>query len=92
MSAPGDCGGDSRVGGETAAGNGLVGAHRSGLVGVQSLPVERAGDEVLQLRLQVHLVGGESGRAMAAAQGQALRALLASVGKTEVRPGQELSP
>jgi hypothetical protein len=92
MSAPGDCVGGPRVGGETAAGNGQVGAHHSGPVGVRTLPVEPAGVEVLQLRLQVRLVGGESGWAMAAAQGQALRAILASVGKTEVRPGQELSP
>lgn len=84
--------GDSRVGGETAAENGQVGAHRSGRIGVRSLPVEPAGVDVLQLRLKVHLIGGESGRAMAAAQGKALRVLLASVGKTEVRPGQELSP
>ena len=92
MSAPGDCVGDSRVGSETAAGNGQVGAYRSSPTGIRSLPVEPADVDLLQLRLQVHLVGGESGRAMAAAQGQALRALLASVGKTEVRPGQELSP
>jgi hypothetical protein len=92
MSLPGNCGDDSRIGGETAGGKGQVGPHRSCQVGVRSQPVEPAGVDVLQLRLQVRLVGGESGRAMAAAQGQALRALLASVGKTEVRPGQELSP
>jgi hypothetical protein len=92
MSAPGDCVGDSRVGGETAGGKGQVGAHRSRRVGARSQPMDSAGLDVLQLRMRIRLVGGESGRALAAAQGQALRSLLASVGQTEVRPGQELSP
>jgi len=52
-------------------------------------PLRSQPEETLQLRLEIHLIGGSSGRAQAAAQGRALRAILASVGQTEVRPGQE---
>ena len=50
------------------------------------------GDRDLRVRLEVRLVGGEAGRALAAAQGRALSALLASVGEVEVEGGVEVSP
>ena len=46
----------------------------------------------LAVRCQIHLVSGEAGRALAAAQGRALAALLASVGEVEVGQGEEVSP
>ena len=46
----------------------------------------------LGVRCQVHLIGGQAGRALAAAQGRALAALLASLGKVEVGQGKEVSP
>jgi hypothetical protein len=46
----------------------------------------------LTIRCQVRLVGGEAGRALAAAQGKALAALLASLGDVEVGQGKEVSP
>ena len=46
----------------------------------------------LTVRWQVRLVGGEAGRAMAAAQGRALSALLASLAETEVGQGEEVLP
>jgi hypothetical protein len=42
--------------------------------------------------MEVRLVGGEAGRALAAAQGRALAALLASLGDVEVGQGKEVSP
>jgi hypothetical protein len=47
---------------------------------------------VLTIRCQVRLVGGEAGRALAATQGRALSALLASLGETEVGQDEEVSP
>ena len=49
-------------------------------------------DNALAVRFQVRLVGGEAGRALAATQGRALSALLASLGETEVGQGEEVSP
>jgi hypothetical protein len=46
----------------------------------------------LTVRLEVHLLAGEAGRALAAAQGCALSALLASVAEVEVGQGEEVSP
>jgi hypothetical protein len=46
----------------------------------------------LAVRCQVHLVSGEAGRALAAAQGRALAALLDSLGELEVGQGEEVSP
>lgn len=46
----------------------------------------------LTVHCRVRLVGGEAGRALAAAQGRALSALLASVGETEVGQGEEVLP
>ncbi|MHB2023767.1 MAG: hypothetical protein ACYCO3_10625 [Mycobacteriales bacterium] len=46
----------------------------------------------LHLRCQVRLVGGEAGRALAAAQGRALADLLASVVPVEVGRGEEDTP
>ncbi|MGH8994623.1 MAG: hypothetical protein ACRDYB_01045 [Acidimicrobiales bacterium] len=46
----------------------------------------------LAVRCQVRLIGGESGRALAAAQGRALLALLASVGEVEVGQDEEVLP
>ncbi len=46
----------------------------------------------LTVRCQVRLVGGEAGRALAAAQGKALSALLATLAETEVGQGEEVSP
>ena len=46
----------------------------------------------LGVRCQVHLVGGEGGRALAAAQGRALSALLATLAEVEVGQGEEVSP
>jgi hypothetical protein len=51
-----------------------------------------AGDLALAVRLEVRLVGGAAGRALAAAQGRALSALLASVAELEVGQGEEVSP
>ena len=50
------------------------------------------GGHPLTLRGQLRLVGGEAGRALAAAQGRALAALLASLGDVEVGQGEEVSP
>jgi hypothetical protein len=44
------------------------------------------------VRGQLRLVGGEAGRALAAAQGRALAALLASLGEVEVGQCEEVSP
>ena len=48
--------------------------------------------EALAIRCQVRLVGGEAGRPLAAAQGRAFSALLASIGEVEVEGGEEVSP
>ena len=50
------------------------------------------GEHPLTVRGRLHLVGGEAGRALAAAQGRALAALLASLGDVEVGQGKEISP
>jgi hypothetical protein len=46
----------------------------------------------LTFRMEVRLVRGEAGRALAAAQGRALSALLASLAETEVGQGEEVLP
>lgn len=46
----------------------------------------------LGVRYEVRLVDGEAGRALAAAQGKALAALLATLAETEVGQGEEVSP
>ena len=46
----------------------------------------------LTVHCQVRLVGGGAGRALAAAQGRALGALLASIGEVEVGQGKEVLP
>jgi len=46
----------------------------------------------LHLRCQVRLVGGETGRALAAAQGRALADLLACLAPVEVGQGEEDTP
>lgn len=46
----------------------------------------------LAVRCQIRLVGGEAGRALAAAQGRALADLLASLAETEVGQGEEVPP
>ena len=46
----------------------------------------------LGVRCQVHLISGQAGRALAAAQGGALAALLASLGDVEVGQDEEVSP
>jgi hypothetical protein len=46
----------------------------------------------LEVRLHVRLARGEAGRALAAAQGRALAALLASLADPEVGQGEEVSP
>jgi len=51
-----------------------------------------AGDRALAVRGTVNLVGGDAGRALAAAQGRALATLLASLGDVEVGQGKEVSP
>jgi len=50
------------------------------------------GEHPLTVRGQLRLVGGEAGRALAAAQGKALAALLAYLGDVEVGQGKEVSP
>ena len=57
-------------------------------------PVSEPGrrEHPLAARGQLRLVGGEAGRALAAAQGKALAALLASLGDVEVEEGEEVSP
>ncbi len=52
---------------------------------------ERA-DGALVVRGRMRPVTGEAGRALAAAQGRALSALLASLGDVEVGQGKEVSP
>lgn len=50
-------------------------------------------DHPFAVRLTVHLVGGDVGRALAAAQGRAVAALLATPGELEVgQCGEEVSP
>ena len=49
-----------------------------------------AGDRALAVRMEVRLVGGEAARALAAAQGRALSALLTSLCETEVGQGKEV--
>jgi hypothetical protein len=51
-----------------------------------------AGDRDVRVRLEVRLVGGEAGRALAAAQGKALSALLATLGEVEVEGCEGVSP
>ena len=46
----------------------------------------------LAVRFEVRLVAGDAGRALAAAQGRALAALLASLVDMEVGQGEEVSP
>jgi len=50
------------------------------------------GEHPLAVRGQLRLVGGEAGRALAAAQGRVLAALLASLGDVEVGQDEEVSP
>jgi len=50
------------------------------------------GGHPLAVRGQLRFVGGEAGRALAAAQGRVLAALLASLGDVEVGQGKEASP
>ena len=50
------------------------------------------GEHPLAVRGQLRLVGGEAGRALAAAQGRALATLLASLADVEVGQGEEVSP
>jgi hypothetical protein len=56
-------------------------------------PSEPAPDgKSLSVRGHIRLVPGEAGRALAAAQGRALAALLASIAETEVGQGEEVPP
>lgn len=55
-------------------------------------PDPAPGSSALTAPCHVRLVGGESGRALAAAQGRALSALLASLGGTEVGQDEEVLP
>jgi hypothetical protein len=50
------------------------------------------GEHPLAVRGQLRLVGGEAGRALAAAQGRALAVLLASLRDVEVGQDEEVSP
>jgi hypothetical protein len=50
------------------------------------------GEHPLTVGGQLRLVGGEAGRALAAVQGKALAALLASLGDVEVGQDEEVSP
>ncbi|MDA8037828.1 MAG: hypothetical protein M0Z69_01450 [Actinomycetota bacterium] len=50
------------------------------------------GEHTVTVRGQLRLGGGEAGRALAAAQGRALAALLACLGMVEVGQGEEVSP
>jgi hypothetical protein len=50
------------------------------------------GEHPLAVRGRLRLAGGEAGRALAAAQGRALAALLASLAGTEVGQGEDVSP
>ncbi len=49
-------------------------------------------DTALAVHCQVRPIGGQAGRALAAAKGRALAALLASLGETEVGQDEEVSP
>jgi hypothetical protein len=63
-------------------------------VPTDSAPICEPGrsEHPLAVRGQLRLVGGDAGRALAAAQGKALAALLASLGDVEVGQGEEVSP
>lgn len=50
------------------------------------------GEHPLAVRGRLRLVGGEAGRALAAVQGRALAALLASFDDVEVGQDEEVSP
>jgi hypothetical protein len=54
--------------------------------------VEPAQGTRLAVRVEVRLVGGEPGRVLAAVQGRALSALLATLCETEVGQGEEVLP
>ena len=69
-------------GGGREAPRGLVAAAPAG----QTCPTSEL---PLQVRCQIHLLGGEAGRALAAAQGRALADLLAFLAEVEVGQGQE---
>ncbi len=49
-------------------------------------------NQLLQVRPRIRWVTGEAGRAVSAAQGRALRDLLAAVAKIEVGQGEEDQP
>ena len=66
--------------------------HRHGAVHLAPSAGQEGGDDLLAVRGRVHLVGGEAGRTLAAAQGRALAALLATLGEMEVGQGEEDSP
>ena len=56
-------------------------------------PDDAAADEpALTVRATVRLIGGDAGRALAAAQGRALRDLLALLADFEVGPDQRDGP
>ncbi|MDA8317278.1 MAG: hypothetical protein M0010_19225 [Actinomycetota bacterium] len=59
---------------------------------VPALEREPRAVDPLAVRGTINLVGGEAGQALAASQGRALSALLASLGETKVRQGEEVSP
>lgn len=69
--------------GHPSAARRALGAEHGGaaLRAVQPAAVPEERGDALTVRCQVRLVGGEAGRALAAAQGRALAALLASLGE-----------
>ena len=72
-----------------------VGAPRSRWFGTASSDVRHrprgARGRTLAVRMEVRLLAGEAGRALAAVQGEALAALLASMAEAEVGQGEEVS-
>jgi hypothetical protein len=64
--------------------------HRAGAPAPRA--VEPAQGTRLVIRMEVRLVGGAAGRVLAAAQGRALSALLATLCETEVGQDEEVSP
>jgi hypothetical protein len=60
--------------------------------GPEPLSEPDRGEHPLTVRGPLCLVGGEAGRALAAAQGKALAALLASLSDVEVGQGKKVSP
>ena len=82
----------SRQGGTALEAQSPRPVHRRGTGNAHAPTADHGAAPPLTARMEVRLVGGEAGRALAAAQARALLAMLASAGETEVGQGKEVSP